>query len=173
MYDKVCIDSHRYGRPNGQRKGLVMSRVQLALNVTDVEAAAEYYGKLFGAEPAKRRRGYVNFAIEDPPLKLVLIENATGGSINHLGVEVDTTDAVMAADRRLGGEGLDTNVEEQVACCYAVQDKTWSKDPDGVDWEIYSVLADADVMSESEDGACCGDVAGEAPETGETASACC
>ena len=137
------------------RKGLVMSRVQLALNVTDVDAAAEYYGKLFNAEPAKRREGYVNFAIEDPPLKLVLIENATGGSINHLGVEVDTTDAVMAADQRLADKGLETKVEEEVACCYAVQDKTWSKDPDGVDWEIYTVLADASSMSKSEATACC------------------
>ncbi len=132
-----------------------MSRVQLALNVTDVDAAAEYYGKLFNAEPAKRREGYVNFAIEDPPLKLVLIENATGGSINHLGVEVDTSDAVMAADQRLADKGLETKVEEEVACCYAVQDKTWSKDPDGVDWEIYTVLADASSMSKSEATACC------------------
>lgn len=132
-----------------------MSRVQLALNVTDIDAAAEYYGKLFGAEPAKRREGYVNFAIEDPPLKLVLIENTTGGSINHLGVEVNSTDEVMAADRRLTSEGLDTKVEEDVACCYAVQDKTWSKDPDGVDWEIYTVLADSDTMSTSEAATCC------------------
>lgn len=155
------------------RKGLVMSRVQLALNVTDVDAAAEYYGKLFNAEPAKRREGYVNFAIENPPLKLVLIENATGGSINHLGVEVASTDEVTAADQRLTGQGLDTKVEEEVACCYAVQDKTWSKDPDGVDWEIYTVLADADVMSESDDGGCCSEVAGETSETKEAASACC
>lgn len=135
-------------------KGLDMSRVQLALNVTDVDAAAEYYGKLFNAQPAKRRDGYVNFAIEDPPLKLVLIENTTGGSINHLGVEVDTTDAVMQADRRLTGQGLDTQVEEEVACCYAVQDKTWSKDPDGVDWEIYTVLEDAETLTKA-DAACC------------------
>lgn len=132
-----------------------MSRVQLALNVTDVDAAADYYGKLFGAEPAKRRDGYVNFAIEDPPLKLVLIENATGGSINHLGVEVESSDDVMAADRRLTGQGLDTKVEEEVSCCYAVQDKTWSKDPDGVDWEIYTVIADADAMSKSDGSTCC------------------
>lgn len=132
-----------------------MSRVQLALNVTDVDAAAEYYSKLFNAEPAKRRQGYVNFAIDDPPLKLVLIEHTTGGSINHLGVEVDTTDAVKAADRRLTDRGLDTKVEEEVNCCYAVQDKTWSKDPDGVDWEIYTVLADSDSMSKSGASTCC------------------
>lgn len=152
-----------------ERKGLNMSRVQLALNVTDVEAAAEYYGKLFGAEPAKRREGYVNFAIENPPLKLVLIENATGGSINHLGVEVSSTDEVMAADRRLTGEGLATVVEEEVACCYAVQDKTWSKDPDGVDWEIYTVLADTETMSPDESG-CCSDATGVEDDT---AAACC
>lgn len=149
-----------------------MSRVQLALNVTDVDEAAAYYSKLFGAEPAKRRDGYVNFAIDNPPLKLVLIENTTGGSINHLGVEVDSTDEVMAADLRLSEKGLDTTLQEEVACCYAVQDKTWTKDPDGVDWEIYTVLADADVMSKSEAGACCSDAA-ETTETESAVSACC
>ena len=121
-----------------------MSRVQLALNVNDLEAAVAFYGKLFGAEPAKRRPGYANFAIAQPPLKLVLIENpGSGGSVNHLGVEVETTDEVTAATRRLSDQGLGTDVEENVTCCYAVQDKVWVTDPDGARWEVYTVLADA------------------------------
>src|SRR5258708_4451240 len=122
-----------------------MSRIQLALNVSDLDAAVAFYGKLFGAEPAKRRPGYANFAIAEPPLKLVLMENpaAGGGTLNHLGVEVESTDEVTAATRRLAGEGLATDVEENVTCCYAVQDKVWVTDPDGARWEVYTVLADA------------------------------
>jgi len=130
-----------------------VSRVQLALNVTDLEAAIGFYSKLFSAAPAKVRPGYANFAIADPPLKLVLIEGqGTGGTLNHLGVEVETTDEVGAAHRRLTGEGLATAVEDQVTCCYAVQDKVWVTDPDGAPWEIYTVLADSDVPA-----ACCVD----------------
>ncbi len=123
-----------------------MSRVQLALNVADIEEAVAFYSKLFGAEPAKRRPGYANFAIVDPPLKLVLIEdpNQTPGSLNHLGVEVESADEVAAAQGRLAGEGLATAVEEQTACCYAVQDKVWVDGPGGEPWEIYTVLADDD-----------------------------
>lgn len=124
-----------------------MSRVQLALNVADIDQAVEFYSKLFGAHPAKRRPGYANFAIVDPPLKLVLIEdrNQTPGTLNHLGVEVETTREVAAAQARLAGEGLATTVEEQTTCCYAVQDKVWVDDPDGAPWEVYTVLADAPV----------------------------
>lgn len=122
----------------------LMSRVQLALNVSDLDAAVEFYSRLFATEPAKRRPGYANFAITEPPLKLVLFENdEPGGSLNHLGVEVETTDDVGAAQRRLAGEGLDTTEEAEVSCCYAVQDKVWVDDPDGAPWEIYTVLADA------------------------------
>jgi len=130
-----------------------MARVQLALNVSDVDAAVEFYGKLFGAEPAKRRPGYANFAIDTPPLKLVLIENpdvrGTGvaGALNHLGVEVETTDEVSAATTRLAGAGLATAVEENTACCYALQDKVWVDDPDGAPWEVYTVLADVTEMA--------------------------
>jgi catechol 2,3-dioxygenase-like lactoylglutathione lyase family enzyme len=139
-----------------------MSRVQLALNVSDVDAAVDFYSKLFATPPAKRRPGYANFAIESPPLKLVLIENSqAGGSLNHLGVEVETTDDVSAATVRLQGDGLETATEENVACCYAVQDKVWVHDPDRAAWEIYTVLADADQLSpSSEDSSgqatCCG-----------------
>lgn len=122
-----------------------MSRVQLALNVSDVDAAVTFYSKLFGVEPAKRRPGYANFAIAEPPLKLVLIESSEGGgTLNHLGVEVASSEEVGAASSRLAGHGLATATEEQVSCCYAVQDKVWVDDPDGAPWEVYTVLSDAE-----------------------------
>ncbi len=126
-----------------------MSRVQLALNVSDINEAVEFYSKLFGAEPAKTEPGYANFAISEPPLKLVLVEDATarghgvGGALNHLGVEVETPAEVAAATGRLSDEGLETEVQEQTTCCFAVQDKVWVSDPDGAPWEVYTVLADA------------------------------
>ena len=139
-----------------------MSRVQLALNVSDIDEAVEFYSKLFGTEPAKRQPGYANFAIADPPLKLVLMEDATArghgtvGALNHLGVEVETTDEVTAATGRLSDTGLETEVEEQTTCCYAVQDKVWVSDPDGAPWEVYTVLADAPAETGiAGDGSCC------------------
>lgn len=123
-----------------------MSRVQIALNVSNVDDAVAFYSKLLGAEPAKRRPGYANFAIAQPPLKLVLIENAqTAGTINHLGIEVESTHEVTAAQDRFQQLGLETQPENQVTCCYALQDKVWVHDPDGAPWEIYTVLADAAV----------------------------
>jgi catechol 2,3-dioxygenase-like lactoylglutathione lyase family enzyme len=124
---------------------IAMSRVQLALNVGNLEEAIEFYSKLFAAEPAKVRPGYANFAIADPPLKLVLIENETAvaGSLNHLGVEVESTDEVAAAQVRLSAAELVIAFEEQVSCCYAVQDKVWVDGPGGQPWEIYTVLSDA------------------------------
>lgn len=127
----------------------VASRVQLALNVSDVEEAVGFYRKLFGVEPAKRRPGYANFAVDVPPLKLVLIENpaargaGVAGALNHLGVEVDSSDEVTAAANRLATQGLDTASEARTTCCFAVQDKVWVDDPDGAPWEVYTVLADA------------------------------
>ena len=103
-----------------------MSRVQLALNVSDLAQAIDFYSKLFGCSPAKVREGYANFAVADPPLKLVLIENPDeAGTLNHLGVEVESTDQVQTAIGRLQGEGMDTLVEENTTCCFAVQDKVW------------------------------------------------
>jgi catechol 2,3-dioxygenase-like lactoylglutathione lyase family enzyme len=128
---------------------LTVSRVQLALNVADIEAAVAFYSKLFDTAPAKRRPGYANFAISEPALKLVLIENPEGrgagalGALNHLGVEVETPEEVQAATRRLAGEGLAPDVQEATTCCYALQDKAWVNDPDGAPWEVYTVLADA------------------------------
>jgi lactoylglutathione lyase len=122
-----------------------MSRVQLALNVSDLDEAVAFYSKLFKAEPAKIHPGYANFAVADPPLKLVLIEGGgEPGSINHLGVEVASTDEVAAATSFLANQGMKTEVEEQTTCCYAVQDKVWVDGPDGASWEVYTVLADAD-----------------------------
>jgi catechol 2,3-dioxygenase-like lactoylglutathione lyase family enzyme len=152
-----------------------MSRVQLAINVTDVDAAVDFYAKLFKTEPAKRRPGYANFAIAEPPLKLVLIENANAaaGTLNHLGVEVESTAEVEAAQRRLAGEGLATT-EESGECCYALQEKVWVNDPDGAPWEIYTVLADAEAPPTSSAAACgAGACApGEASEVGAS-TACC
>ena len=120
------------------------ARVQLALNVTDVDSAVDFYSKLLGTAPAKRRPGYANFAVEEPALKLVLIESDdAGGTLNHLGVEVGSTDEVDEAQRRVSERGLETTVEDEVACCYANQTKFWTADPDGAPWEVYTVLSDA------------------------------
>ncbi|MDQ6840408.1 MAG: VOC family protein [Actinomycetota bacterium] len=153
-----------------------MSRVQLAINVADINEAINFYSKLFATEPAKVRPGYANFAVVDPPLKLVLIEdtNQTPGTLNHLGVEVPSTEDVAAAQARLAGEGLATATEEQIACCYAVQDKVWVDGPGGEPWEIYTVLADTDMpagqlrSADPGQAACCAtrpDLAGAAPNT--------
>lgn len=124
-----------------------MSRVQLALNVSDLDSAIEFYSKLFNTKPAKVREGYANFAIAEPPLKLVLIAGGgTPGTMNHLGIEVESTDDVAKATSRLTSEGLATDVEEETTCCYAVQDKVWVNAPDGEPWEVYTVLSDANVM---------------------------
>jgi len=126
-----------------------MSRVQLALNVSDLDAAVEFYSKLFGTEPAKMRPGYANFAIAEPPLKLVLIESEStrdagvAGALNHLGVEVASQQEVSDATERLAAFGLEPDVQSETTCCYAVQDKLWVVDPDGAPWEVYTVLADA------------------------------
>lgn len=120
-----------------------MSRLQLALNVDNLDDAIEFYRTFFNAEPAKRRAGYANFSIENPPLKLVLFEGAgTPGTINHLGVEVQSTKEVHAAIARLGEANLALDVEEEVECCFAVQDKVWVTSPEGSRWETYVVLAD-------------------------------
>jgi catechol 2,3-dioxygenase-like lactoylglutathione lyase family enzyme len=136
-----------------------MNRVQLAINVTDLDRAIEFYSKLFDAIPAKVRDGYANFALDEPALKLVLIESAQGGTLNHLGVEVGSTEEVQTATDRLSSQGLATRVEDQTACCYAVQDKVWVSDPDGAPWEVYTVLADAPTMG-CDDGSCSTDAVG-------------
>ena len=151
-----------------------MSRIQLALNVSDLDEAVTFYSKLFATEPAKIRPGYANFAIAEPPLKLILIEgHGEGGSLNHLGVEVEDRAAVASAQRRLANEGLGTATEDEVACCYAVQDKVWVDGPDHEPWEIYTVLADVEMapgelrtVAPDGDAGCCA----AAPES---AARCC
>ena len=119
------------------------ARVQLALNVNNIEEAVAFYGKLFDAEPHKRREGYANFAIDNPPLKLVLIENPSAtASLNHLGVEVADTSLVKEAADRFTLEQMETVSEEAVDCCFAVQDKVWVTSPEGEQWEVYTVLDD-------------------------------
>jgi catechol 2,3-dioxygenase-like lactoylglutathione lyase family enzyme len=128
-----------------------VNRVQLALNVDDVDTAVAFYSALFDTEPAKRRPGYANFAINEPPLKLVLLENpGQGGTLNHLGVEVASTDAVDATQTRLATAGLASVDERDVTCCYARQDKFWVEgSPDGERWEVYTVLDDSTTFGEA------------------------
>ncbi|MGW2706061.1 ArsI/CadI family heavy metal resistance metalloenzyme [Streptomyces sp. NPDC001340] len=128
-----------------------MSRAQLALRVSDLEASITFYSKLFGTEPAKRREGYANFAIAEPPLKLVLIEGEPGGEtrLDHLGVEVESTEQVNAATTRLKDAGLATFEENDTSCCYALQDKVWVHGPGQEPWEVYVVKADADTFGKN------------------------
>jgi len=122
-----------------------MSRAQLALNVDDLAEAITFYSKLFRTAPAKIKPGYANFAVADPPLKLVLIENpGHGGTLNHLGVEVQTSEAVHAEIARLSQEGMFTQEEIGATCCFAVQDKVWVTGPAGEKWEVYTVLDDSE-----------------------------
>ena len=137
-----------------------MSRVQLALNVSNVDEAVAFYSKLFATEVAKRKPGYANFEIADPPLKLVLIEGEGGGTLNHLGVETDTADEVVAAEARLSDDGLDTTGVDDTICCYAAKTETWVSDPDGAPWEFYVKTGDTEqmrnqVLAEGETASCC------------------
>jgi catechol 2,3-dioxygenase-like lactoylglutathione lyase family enzyme len=150
-----------------------MSRVQLALNVSDLEASVTFYSTLFGTQPHKRRPGYANFAISEPPLKLILIEvpsdvrgSGTAGALNHVGVEVESVEAVDDSAARLKDAGLATFDERDTTCCYALQDKVWVSDPAGVRWEVYTIkddnpvaarpaVASLSLLGQSTDGPCC------------------
>jgi catechol 2,3-dioxygenase-like lactoylglutathione lyase family enzyme len=156
-----------------------MSRVQLALNVDNLDEAITFYSKLFNAEPAKRKPGYANFAVTEPPLKLVLLENpGQGGTLNHLGVEVASSEQVHAEIARLQGEGLFTDEEMATTCCFATQDKVWVAGPAGEKWEVYTVLADSETFGsspqhldrETEGAACCG---GPSAGSDQEAAAAC
>jgi catechol 2,3-dioxygenase-like lactoylglutathione lyase family enzyme len=148
-----------------------MSRLQLALNVSNLEESVKFYSTFFKTEPAKLRPGYANFAIAEPPLKLVLFENPSNpGTINHLGVEVFSTEEVVDATRYLAGQGLGTDVEDGTVCCHALQDKVWVDGPDDSRWEVYTVLADASESSSiSGDQTCC---ASEPLSSSEVAPCC-
>ncbi len=136
-----------------------MSRIQLALNVTNVDAAVEFYSKLFATPVAKRKPGYANFEIAEPPLKLVLIEGPVGGTLNHLGVETMDAADVLAAEARMSETGLETTGIDDTVCCYATKTETWVTDPDGAPWEWYVKTGDAEQMSNQilgeDSGACC------------------
>ncbi len=128
-------------------------RLQLALNVKDLDRAVDYYSRLFGASPHKRRPGYANFAIDNPALKLVLFENQSASErINHLGVEAETQEELDGAIDRLSAEGIAERFEQNTTCCHATQNKVWSSEPDGLDWEWYRITDDAPSASEN---ACC------------------
>lgn len=147
-----------------------MSRVQLALRVADLEGSVAFYAKLFDTQPAKLRPGYANFAIAEPPLKLVLLEGEGGQDtrLDHLGVEVESTAQVAAATGRLREAGLTTSEENDTTCCYALQDKVWVTAPGNEPWEVYVVKADADTLAKSD--TCCAGAA--QPETPTAGCAC-
>lgn len=144
-------------------KGSTVARVQLALNVAELDSAIAFYRDLFKTEPHKVRDGYANFEVVDPPLKLILFENGRGGDLNHLGIEVETTAEVAAETARLGGLGHDLEIEDGVVCCHAEQDKAWASDPSGLRWEVYTVTDDNPARVQElitlveEPGMACGD----------------
>jgi catechol 2,3-dioxygenase-like lactoylglutathione lyase family enzyme len=153
-----------------------MARIQLALNVDDLEESVAFYSPLFATEPAKIRAGYANFVVAKPPLKLVLIENpGQGGSLNHLGVEVEDTGTVDAEQTRLAAAGLASVDERDTTCCYARQDKFWvSGTPNGESWEIYTVLADSPTPNgETAGQTCCTHLSTEDSPAQAEAAACC
>ena len=150
-----------------------MSRVQLALNVADLDASIEFYTHLFQTPPAKIREGYANFAIPDPPLKLVLFTGmGEPGSLNHIGVEVESTDEVMAVIARTEAIGMEQKIQENTSCCFAVQDKTWVKGPEN-DWEFYTVLGDAPSMACGSEPAATGWSSDDVSTQVEASSTCC
>jgi catechol 2,3-dioxygenase-like lactoylglutathione lyase family enzyme len=158
-----------------------MSRAQLALNVDDLDEAITFYSKLFNTAPAKVKPGYANFAVAEPPLKLVLIENpGHGGTLNHLGVEVGSSDAVHAEIARLTDEGMVTEEEIAATCCFATQDKVWVTGPAGEKWEVYTVLVDSDTfgkdsaaVSPEVPGGCSCDSCDSTAESTQQAASCC
>jgi catechol 2,3-dioxygenase-like lactoylglutathione lyase family enzyme len=159
-----------------------MARVQLALNVTDIDKAVDFYSKLFATEPLKRKPGYANFAIADPPLKLVLFEGPEGATLNHLGVETEHAAEVEAAEARLSDTGLETTGIDDTICCYATKVETWVTDPDGARWEWYVKTGDSDqltneIVGEGGTTTCCAPAADEPVTLGATSattsSECC
>ncbi len=146
---------------------MVMSRIQLALNVDDIDTAVEFYSTLFGTQPAKRKPGYANFVVTEPPVKLVLLENAgQGGTLNHLGVEVETSEQVHSEIARLSEAGLFTQEQIATTCCFATQDKVWVTGPDAERWEVYTVLVDTEEFGTAP-------VLGATPSTTESIAVCC
>jgi predicted enzyme related to lactoylglutathione lyase len=159
----------------------IPTRVQLALNVDDIDEAVSFYSAMFGTAPAKRRPGYANFAVTTPPLKLVLIENKGATErLNHLGVEMASVDEVDAEQVRLGAAGLVSTDERDTTCCYATQDKFWVEgSPDGERWEYYTVLADSPTFfaevttADAASDTCCGAPAAAGAAAAPSSTACC
>lgn len=145
-----------------------MSRLQLAINVTDLDRAIDFYSRLFDTGPAKVNPSYANFEVADPPLKLVLFEGPDGATINHLGVECETTDEVVAAERRLAAAGLDTTGVDETVCCFAEKAETWVVDPDGARWEWYVKSGDAEQLHNTVIRSL-----SDTPESRPAATACC
>lgn len=152
---------------NIERQTPKTGRLQLAINVADIEASTRFYSDLFGTEPVKRKDGYVNFAIAEPPLKLILFQGDDGGTINHLGVEVADTADVSTATERLRKTEMLVDVEDNVTCCYATQDKVWVTGPDGEKWEYYTVLGDAEQLAPDTESCGC------ETRTPRSSAACC
>jgi catechol 2,3-dioxygenase-like lactoylglutathione lyase family enzyme len=147
-----------------------MPRIQLALNVDNLAEAVAFYSKLFNTQPAKLKEGYANFAVAEPPLKLVLLENpGNGATLNHLGVEVESSDLVHDEIARLAGEGMFTEEQIGTTCCFATQDKVWVTGPGGEKWEVYTVLADSETFGTSPE-LLAADPSGGKPVT---SSSCC
>ena len=160
---------------SGARAGIQdrAPRVQLAINVSNLDEAIDFYGRMFNAEPHKVRPGYANFALESPALKLVLIENTNApGTLNHLGVEVADVAAVTESRERMATAGLDVRDEDDVVCCYARQDKVWVTDPDGASWEVYTITDDQPSAQDllNDEQACCASSTGPFPAEDEPAN---
>ena len=152
-------------------------RLQLALNVKDLDEAIAFYSKMFDVEPARRRPGYANFAIANPPLKLVLFESDEAGTINHLGVEVTTSQEVIEAEQRLIKAGLETTGIDDTVCCYAEKTETWLASPDTIRWEWYVRTGDSEqleneVVGSNSAPACCPPLLAEDPVASSESSCC-
>lgn len=154
------------------KETVVALKAHLALNVVNVERSIEFYRKMLGIEPSKVRRGYAKFDVKNPPLNLTLNEGVVNerGALSHLGIQVATTDDVLATRQRWSDTGLITRDEMQTNCCYATQDKTWVRDPDGNEWEVFVVLADN--LPETDPCACGDKVQINVADTKQTASCC-
>ena len=149
-------------------------RLQLALNVSDLDQAVDFYSRMFDAKPVKTRPGYANFAVDQPPLKLVLFEGqGEPGSINHLGIETETADEVVAAEARLTGAGLETTGVDDTQCCYAAKTETWLAGPDGARWEWYVKTGDTEQFSPISVGVANDDGGSCATDGGTGTGTCC
>lgn len=153
---------------------LTALKAHLSLNVTNVARSIDFYRKLFGIEPSKIRHGYAKFDVQNPPLNFTLNEapRGSGGALSHLGIQVASTADVLTVRQNWAKAGFLTRDEMQTSCCYALQDKTWVRDPDGNEWEVFVVLEDN--LAETSPCECGDKVAAIGPaKEAETAASCC